>query len=286
MKRWAMIMRVMVWAAMCVTLSAWAYEPPPSSGIYLWMKADAITGKSDGDQVGSSSSDKWLDSSANNRNFYNRSLTNYVPTYIADATPYRPLPAVKFRTGNKYLASDSNNPGVMSNITMFAVVRVVGPDVTGYIVGQEGVGGSGPSCFTLGLSGGALTWSIQKDGAPDVVATISDTEDLTDGEAWHFLAGVYDRSDGTMKAYVNQWNVNNPAVSGTGPTGFIFDKCIGIGAAAYWWGGFKDYGSATDIDVAEILIYDAVLSSSDFAAVYGYLEAKYGPPKGTAVMVQ
>lgn len=219
--------------------------PDDLADLTLWLKADAITGLSDGDPVTT-----WPDSGPAG-NDATQGTASEKPTY--QTGEINGLPVVRFDGVNDWLASAASASGVEQ--TLFAVVKFALTDVSGTLRGPSASGGlqwtfNGDGWYGLiraqiaGISGDFTTFT---SGYHYLSARWSDTEDLgatwRDGSTWTSTTHTASLSAGTTTQ---------------------------IGRA------FSDAGESLGGDLAELISYDAALSTSDRQAIEAYLAAKYG----------
>lgn len=217
--------------------------PQTISGLYLWVKADAITGKSDSDTV-----TQWDDSSGNGRHL--TEATN-PPTY--QTNELNGLPVVRF---------DGNNDKLSRTVTNFASTWTIAVAARK----QTAVGGIEHPLFQIAdTSGHLMTYNVIGNG----FTWVHDNVGVNAGlglchpvtTAFFIVARL--NSNSSMDFDGNGTRVNiNPHDNAASPN--IFN----LGAGAF--GVFGDY------DVAEAMIYSRPISDAEINKLEAYVTAKWG----------
>lgn len=210
--------------------SSGSFSPTDISGLKLWLKADAITGKSDGDTVST-----WSDSSG----LGNDATAGTAPIYKTNII--NGLPVVRFSS------SILDTPSISwTNQTIF-------------IVGL----GSGSNRYAVSFSSGSENALIYGFAANTL--EIYNNPRLSIGTFSSFSYATIIRTASTSTTV----RLNG---SQTGTTGTV--SIPGSGAVRL---GNHFLGSNPFVgDIAELLIYDAVVSGTDLTNVESYLADKYG----------
>ncbi|MFC0037038.1 LamG-like jellyroll fold domain-containing protein [Actinomadura rayongensis] len=166
------------------------------------------------------------------------------------------------QTGQKVVATDQN-------YSVSAWVKLTNSTQYGTVISQDGDRNSG---FELGYYPSSGKWSFWRadadtDNAPIKTASGSAATLNT----WTHLVGVYDKSAGQLRLYVNGSLAGTVAVTGdwaaSGPLQIGRGKVNG--AYAHWWRGGVD----------DVRIYDEPLSETDIADLYA---RKSAPPPALA----
>ena len=221
----------------------------PTTGLKLWLKAD--TG------AGAGNVEYWEDQSGNYSDAQ-QVTTSYQPTVVADVLNGRPV--MRF-SGNQYMQL----PDVMSAASatageMYLVMKSAGTS-NGYGASNFG---SANLYVTYGQNGGITenfgTNSYYSFGLPPQATT-----------EWHLY---------NVSAKAGEWVARQngrPFYTSTSNTvGFRNNPIIGSGYAIY--GGFQG-------DIAEVLVYDHVLTDAERANVGQYLGYKYGISMNPALSI-
>lgn len=221
------------------------FAPSDISGLKGWWDASAITGLTDGNSVSS-----WSDLSGNSRTL--TPLASNPPTYKTGIK--NGLPVVRFDGVNDVIEAASVLPGSTS-YTVFIVFSAT--SMTNYRAPFQ----AGGNFALAGILNSAAARGIY---APGSFAT--------------FTGGTY--TPGTWE----RWAI--PVSSGGGTTIMYVDNVSKMTVGACGAGGAFRLGSArntgstagefyAEMDVAEVLVYDTALSSTDRGNVDTYLYNKW-----------
>ncbi len=216
---------------------------PPMANLQLWLKADAITGLNDGDRVTT-----WIDSSGNSRDA-TQSVAADKPTYKTNILNGKPV--VRFAASNTEFMNLPNFLTGFGAGELFLVIKVNNdPPATGsggvYDFGSEAASSHYP--FDDGVIYDEFATTARK-------TTGNPTPTLA---AWRLY---------NVSSQANEWT------SRIDGTQFFTTATNTVG-----WSTTPKIGGETffcDGDIAELLLYSAVLSASDRTAVKTYLAAKY-----------
>lgn len=268
-KQWTMIS-----LAVCLGASSLQAQLTLTNGLQLWLKADAGVTTNASGLVSS-----WADQTANGYNV-SQSTDGNKPTYIANQINARPV--LRFDGTDDYL----NN--TVANVLTGGQARTV------FIVadanGNSGAYGLGGSLFFFRRGGGGFVMGLEQ---ADLGA--GTTYIHTDGLAYNhttanqnaivanpFLATYRSIGAGPGPANLSEWlNGNSIPVSTEplnvegGTTGFTIGNREDIAVTIVPWNG----------DIAEILVYDSALSSTDRNTVEQYLFVQYGIPEPSTALL-
>ena len=218
-----------------------AFSPDDISGLYLWLKADAITGLSNNDPVGT-----WIDSSAAGDDA-TQATSAEKPTYKTNTL--NGLPVVSFDGGD---ALDSPASAAQKPFSHFAVVRVTDFDNYRQIMNASGAGINWRANITTGYP------NLDKQGSVNIGTASSGPSANT----WAIWTITYSGSGDWV------WYLDGSSV-GSGTADVTFNaSTIRIGADPGYSYPFLG-------DLAEILCYDTVLSTGDRGDVTAHLQSKY-----------
>lgn len=222
-----------------------AFVPTDIAGLKLWLKADAL-GLSNNDPVAS-----WTDSSGTSNNA-TQGTSGKRPVF--KTAILNGLPIVRFDGTDDILLCANELPNTAS---VFMVVAVNTTPANSDLLIANSNGASGGILIWARTSsstnwGGLNTSFVVVNAAEDLsVGVYNDLELTTSGSSMQFYR------NGTLK-------VNNGTQSYGGP------------GASSSIGGQADDSSFTDCDIAEVIVYDTVLSSGNRMSVEAYLATKYG----------
>ena len=238
--------------------SKYAYPPAtapvsttmPTRDLALWLKADAISGLSDGAAVSA-----WTDSSGNNRTMVQHD-TNSRPTYRANALKGKP--AVRFDGVSSYLGNSAYMIPA-TGVTYAVAFRTLNSDRWGEFIGNLLT--PDPSSSTndkeFGLMHGNPTISLNYYGYYDTRAPIT-----VNDNAFHILVAKFDSSG--SRVYVDGLLQE---MGGVGNSVLNYSPATIIGAGPY-------YGYLNG-DIGELMVYHRSLTNRELDELNGYLMAKY-----------
>jgi hypothetical protein len=234
------------------------FSPTDVSGLQLWLKADAITGLSDGDPVAS-----WVDSSGNSRPAA-QSTAGYRPLYKTSILNSNPV--VRFDGSDDFLVTGGESYAIQ---TVFAVFKyTANPTYLGVFTGRPSSAiGSGSSdgnygFTTLPLAGGdkvCSTNSVSSGGSGAHNYCATDGVSLDPDNFDNYNTGVAC----TQNAFHVFCCIRTTASSGGA-------KYLHVGVDPAISGRFLQG------DVAEVVVYDSDIGATHRGQVVGYLGAKYG----------
>ncbi len=208
----------------------------PATGQQVWLKADAISGVSNGSQFGI-----WNDSSGTGNNF-TQSSTSREPTYETNVI-----------NGEPVVRMSASSSQTMSNATNFtSPVSVI------YAARQTG-GTNQRMLSALGNNWLMGYWSGGKDQAYFSGWNTPSGSPTTDTK-WHIFSST--ESTSQANAWDNGAQFVTNGTSATGPNGL----CLS---------GYECNSEFSDGDFAELFVYNSVLSNNDRGALERYLSAKY-----------
>lgn len=217
------------------------FTPASAPNLIFWVKADQITGLSDGDPVST-----WEDQSGNG--FDATQSGSNRPTYKTGIL--NSLPVVRFLRSS--VQTMTAPIGVQAQpYTLFIVVKFTNFGATNMYAldgGNQNGGivynGVGTTAFGLYAGGSVLSISATNTN-------------------WNYVGAVYNGASTIFSLNGTESSPGNPGTSS------ITNLTIGEP------GGVSS-GAELDGDIAEIIYYSGIVSSGDRILINGYLAAKYG----------
>lgn len=208
----------------------------------LWLKADAITGLNDGDPVTT-----WEDSSANGYDATQATGANK-PTYQTDELNGKPV--LRFDGTDDWMETAAFSGGELANTTIFVVAKKTADGSIAQALYDGLISGKRNAQVNIG----SHDWTIQSGGS-SITGSDSDA-------SWHVFTATFQGS-GNDSFYVDgRFDVG-------GDTG-------GNALSGLTIGSRHDQALPFGGDIAEILVYDGVLSTVQQEDVEVYLSLKYG----------
>lgn len=252
-----------VWAlAACCGL--WAVPaaaqifPSGITGLQVRYDADAITGLSNGDPVSA-----WADTSGNGRDMTVFNALNS-PTYIASGM--NGLPVLRFTNDPLGATFAGNTFSTSAGLTMFAVFQTTTNSSTQTLISLDQSGGGVNQAFMYAnrWQTGDLFASFDA-GSGDNDETQNLEAGYNDGLAHVFTAigtspsTVTLRADGGAEVLSHSDGVGSVTIDG------LSVGSLNAAASAFYTG-----------DIAELLVYNRVLTGGEITQVEGYLIEKWG----------
>ncbi|HEX4416743.1 MAG TPA: LamG-like jellyroll fold domain-containing protein [Kofleriaceae bacterium] len=216
----------------------------PSSGLDMWLRADAGISFGSGTQVA-----QWADQSGQGRNGSMPTPARQ-PQLVSAALNGQPV--VRFGGAQSLSMSTPVSP---TTFTMFIVGKnSLTSESFSMILGP---GGSTPNNQLRWENGTQALLIGLGNNLPQVTPTIGNTR------VYHALSTRYD--GGTMTVYRDGNQVSSNAFTTTGPWT--------LASVGSWFSTYYMVG-----DLAEVIIYERALSESERGGVNAYLRAKYHLP--------
>lgn len=226
------------------------FAPSDVSGLYVWLKADAISGLNDGDKVAT-----WADMSGGGRNFAQGTDANR-PVYKTNVV-YR-NPVVRFTAAN---ATTLTSSATLANATAFTILvvhtRTASTPDYGALLSSSG--GTYGVMLTYGTTSNFNRLAV----TDNVVRAFSDASTGVRIQSWRYKGSV--PSAEAWRDGVAQTLASN---------GYAIPSAIGAAAGTLWLGGTSS-GYYWDGDVAEVLIYTEAVSDADLLALHTYAIARW-----------
>lgn len=223
--------------------------PIPTTDLYQWFKADAITGLSDGNLVTT-----WADSSGNSRDATQSTATNQ-PSY--QTNEINGLPVVRFDGVDNFFTLPTM--AALTAAEYFIVVRLVQatPDPVNAGLWDIGSDFVNPTIFPFVVDGNIYdqfgTTSRKTTGNP-----------VPSFQNWNIYSVI-----SVTNEWTNFFNGTQLFTTGTNTVGFSATPTLGKS------GGHGSGDFYLEGDVPEMIGYSAKLSADDRASVLSYLTTKY-----------
>lgn len=239
-------------------------DPADITGLELWLRADAGTLQSSGGSAADSDGDpvgEWEDQSGNGIDF-TQSTASSKPTLKLDMINKQPL--IRFDGSNDDLSRQSD--------------WLSGAQGAVFMVGMD-QGGRSP--LSLGFSASTNQYMVFYYDFNESIGLIqreSDTNDRIYGDDTYEdnvpLLGMWSSTGSSYHFRLNGEDQDLTVEAGSNSGDWFGDTTI-----QNWWLGRQTNGFGTnyfEVDIAEIVIYNSYLSSSDISDVESYLGNKYG----------
>lgn len=227
-----------------------------STNLELWLKADAISGLSDGNPIGT-----WSDSSGLGANATASSTQR--PTYKTGVL--NGMPVARFG-GSQFMTSGAPSYGAAQ--TIVAVVKSTNLGATNTIRG--GGGGTGGLQFRIEAASNPSYLRFVKES----IADIGSGSTTIAASTWHVVTGTWDDAANTYAFTID----GVAAGSGSSAVNLTLFTSTTIGAA-------NSGGEAFVGDIAEMAAWSRVLNSTELSAVTSGLASKWGLAASSAVSV-
>jgi hypothetical protein len=218
-----------------------SFAPTDIAGLQVWLKADGIAGKADGDPIS-----QWDDLSGHGQNAVQVTGSKQ-PTY--KTAIQNGLPVVRFDGVDDFMQATGVN--VAQPDTIFAVAKT-----------------STLGTFVNVLDGQTTRQAISKWNT-DVLAVHGGTTDVVTSQAWNsttFHLVSYIPNGASSQVWFDSASVTLGSNPGTANLNLL--NVGTYNTLTSFWNG----------DIAEILIYDTGLSTGNRTAVEDYLRTKWATP--------
>lgn len=231
--------------------------PPESIGggassFRLWLKADKITGLTDGSTVSS-----WTDYSGNNNNA-TQSIEANKPFFITGISTLNGKPAVRFDGTSDFMSLASQVIG-SQQFTIFAVVNSTAVSPANREIFSNWDTTNTMTSIFIGHGNVSLTKIRLTD-------ELANGGDVTFPSTHYILTGM--SSSSNVTTYKNGAQIGAKGSAFGTPrvltTAYYIGKQGSYSGGEYWMG-----------DIAEIIVYDGALSASDGNVILNYLAGKY-----------
>ena len=242
-----------------VVLNILALTPIPGTSIYptVWWEANAAN-----NVINSGAVAQLTDQSGHGNNAVQDSQGG-APLPLLAANAVNGLPALSFDGTRALISPTGAMPGNSSHsIIMVASYQSIAQYRNGAVFYSDAAGSDQNSCLGVDPNTSHL-WvgGYNQDNAP-YIGTIT-----FNGAGFNILSKIYDASSANYQGYV----AGVQDVNATGDTYNLGNTRVGVGRqynnGSYWAG-----------DIAEVIVFNSVLSNSDLEAVQRYLANKYNVP--------
>lgn len=228
-----------------LTYTAAPFAPSDIAGLKGWWKADALA-LSDSAAV-----NPWTDSSGGGFD-----LALYVSAPIFKTSIVNGKPVVRFDGASNALETTADS--IPSSYTVFAVAKAASISAAAHSIVTFG----STSFSNVILRRDTATLNFYQLTAPATYANVAEASGIASG-TWNYFTANWDGAN------IHLWR--NGTLKGTSVATTIqtTGSHLGVGfdyqSGAYW-----------DGDIAEVLVYDSALGTTDRQNVEAYLAAKYG----------
>lgn len=211
------------------------------TGLTLWLRADAITGKANNDTLTA-----WVDDSPAG----NDATANGSPVYLTGQV--NGLPAVQFNGSSQWLTAAGSTSA--SKQTTFVVVRMASLSGTQALV----AGSAANSCLEFRIASGYPELLNQNS------ASLLTGSNILTVDTWTLVSATYNEDTDAISV-----RKNGTANTGTYTGALSGTSTVLVGKQG---GGSPEYLNAR---IAEVLRYERALTSAELGNVEAYLTAKY-----------
>jgi hypothetical protein len=232
-----------------------AFTPPDSGNLEVWLDAGAGVTTGAGGAVSA-----WADQSGNGNNAAQATAGDQ-PVLVSSSAGFNNQPVLSFNGSTDYMQAPLP-VSAAGGLTVFVVASHDSVNSNRAIVGGS-----------QGNYGGSSQWFLMESTASSNLAEMnrdsSTNSSVTSGPlntSTHVYTMTYNGSSETLSQTIDGSTSSSPALyANTSLT------TLDIGSLIHFGAGF-DYG---DVNIAEILVYDSALDSTDAATVQTYLADKY-----------
>lgn len=222
-----------------------------SNSNVLWLKSDAITGLSNGNDV-----TNWSDNSGNN-NTISQGNTTYTPRYYTNVINGKPV--VRFEQADTRIRKTSFNNMPTNAITTMFVNR--NSDSNDGLISYATA--SDNNEYLIFNSGNVTLYRGGNNSSGQVI----------NGNTWRIITATWLSSSGSWILYRNGTQ-NYSGTVGTGTT-ISSSGCLAVGGEQDAVDGGYDPAQSHQGDFSEVIMYDVVLNSAQRIIVENYLSSKY-----------
>jgi hypothetical protein len=221
--------------------SAAAFSPADVTGLKVWLKADAITGKVNADPIS-----QWDDSSGTGNHVVQATGGNQ-PTYRTNVV--NSLPVVRFDGSDDFLEVAALAAAIPVPYVVFCVGKISTDKDFNRFYGESG------GSANLGLDADNTGQVYIYNGSVSQIAA-------SNGAAFHIYTVKWNGASSTAGVDTATLGAENPGTTDSQLDGLRV--------------GMNGGGTPLAGDIAEILVYDNVISAGNTTNVVAYLGTKYG----------
>ena len=246
--------------------NAGAFDPKSITGLTVWLKADAGITKD-----GSNLVSDWTDQSGNGNNF-SQSTAGNKPTYTASAQ--NGLPAITFDGTNDYMTTAATL--TLGTYSAFVVVsRPVWAASTYAGVWGHNFSAAGTAGRALGVTGSALNnwqnneiFSCGNGYGPSQTPYAFGPIGTKTNNSYHLISA----GNGTANSFVR---INRASIARAVVNAAVTSSATSMSLGTWYLAATSDFWNG---GIAEVLIYNSVLSAGDITSVENYLRSKWQTP--------
>lgn len=243
------------------------FDPKSITGLTVWLKADAGITKD-----GSNLVSDWTDQSGNGNNFSQSSAGNK-PTYTASAQ--NGLPAITFDGSSDYMTTAANV--TLGTYSIFVVAsRAVWANLTNGGIWGHNFATNGLAGRACGVVGSAFNFWQNNElfsvgngyGNSQTPYAVGPAGTLANNSYNLIAAG-----NGSANSFIR---LNKASVVRAVTNATVTSSSTRMSLGTWYLAGSSDFWNGK---IAEVLIYNSVLSSSDITKVENYLTLKWNTPQ-------
>jgi hypothetical protein len=253
--RWTFIAASAIAAGALPQLARAQFTPPDESNLEVWLNAGTGVTTGAGDAVSA-----WADQSGNGNNA-TQANTGDQPTLISSDPSFNNEPVLSFNGSTDFMQAPLPL-NAAEGLTVFVVASHDSANPNRAILGgSQGNYGASSQWFLMQSTSNSNLVEINRDSATSASVTSGPLDTST-----HVYAMTYNGGAETLTQTIDGSSASSQALFAN-----MSLSTLDIGSLIHFGAGF-DYG---DVNIGEILVYDAALSSSEETTVENYLASKY-----------
>lgn len=235
-----------------------SFEPTEISGIKLWLDAGDLTG------IDGSSVNSWLDKSGNNAHF-NQTTVAYQPILKTNQLNSRNV--VRFDGVNDFLTStDITKNNILTNVGGASIIAVIKYPISIFQVDAVFIS-SGTGATRASLIKRTTNFLAMTNRRLDADTQVVLTSNFTSSVNFFIQLGIFDYANAYGFLYINGYkNIENLSYGTIGSTSNTDSTIFTIGAST---------GNFLNGDIAEVMVFNRVLTTLEITNVNEYLSRKY-----------